>query len=123
MVLNCCRMMTSSPSITTANVRSGKLFLDTPNDKPCLEMHSRGESRVFVQQRNSRVRLLILLQVTKYKTRNGISSRDLLRLSHPKPSELGKRKREEDVPDMQLALKFAAHPDDEVCPSLLFFHF
>ena len=53
-------------------------------------------------------------QVTKYKTRNGISSRDLLRLAHPKFSELRKRKREEEVDDMQLVLKFATHMDDEV---------
>ena len=54
------------------------------------------------------------LQVTKYKTRNGISSRDLLRLSHPKPSVLGKRKRDAEVNDMQLVLHFAAHMDEKV---------
>ena len=54
-------------------------------------------------------------QVTKYKSRYGISSRDLLRLAHPKTSELGKRGRdEEEVDDMQLALKFAAHMEEEV---------
>ena len=52
--------------------------------------------------------------MTKYKTRNGISSKDLLRLSHPKPSDLGKRKREAEVDDMQLVLHFAAHMDEEV---------
>ena len=54
------------------------------------------------------------VQVTKYKTRNGISSRDLLRLAHPKPSDLGKRKREAEADDMQLVLHFAAHMDEEV---------
>ena len=54
-------------------------------------------------------------QVTKYKSRYGISSRDLLRLAHPKTSELGKRGRDkEEVDDMQLALKFAAHMEEEV---------
>ena len=54
------------------------------------------------------------MQVTKYPQRNGISARDLLRLSHPQASILGKRQREADVPDMALALRYAAHPDIQV---------
>ena len=54
------------------------------------------------------------MQLTKYPQRNGVAGRDLLRLSHPKAADLGKRKREEDVDAMNLVLHYATHPADEV---------
>ena len=84
---------------------------------PAIPLHaacqpSRGHERA--RERYLCRHSVVRLQVTKYPQRNGVAVRDLLRLSHPKAADLGKRKREEDVDAMNLVLHYATHPADEV---------